>query len=176
MVPTGGAGMNRGTKCRDSILTRRPPGVERGWTIIEDGGTWSDWHPASKEQNPQEGDEGHFCWERPCWGEGSPSEGPGYHGHLGGRDRVTEPVHHLGLIRGPYPLQGWGLLQREILGTEEEVLPGAGGGEPCPLLWIQSSLEGSSIWRRWRGSPGFWPGISTRVRTRVQLFLPGASW
>ena len=53
---------------------------------------------------------------------------------LGGGNRVAEPVHHLGPVRGPYPHQELGSLQMKISGMEQEVLPGATGGESCPFL------------------------------------------
>ena len=59
---------------------------------------------------------------------------------------MTEPVHHLRLVRGPCPLQESGSMPKKILGTEQEVLQGMTGGEPCPFLQIQPSLEGSRIW------------------------------
>ena len=77
--------------------------------------------------------------------EGSPPEGPGYCSHPGERDRVAELVHHQGLVGGPCPLQKPGLPQMENLGTEQEIPPGVARGEPCPLLQISPSLEGSSI-------------------------------
>ena len=48
--------------------------------------------------------------------------------------RVTELVHHPGLVRGPYPLQELGSLQKKILGMEQEALLGMAGGQPCPFL------------------------------------------
>ena len=101
----------------------------------------------SRSKTPRRGG-GKPPWKGPCWGEGSPLEGPGYHGHPGGRDRAAEPVHHKGPAGGPCPLQKPELPQMEISGMEQEALPSAAGGEPCPLLWISPSLEGSSIWRR----------------------------
>ena len=47
---------------------------------------------------------------------------------------MTEPVHHPRLVRGPCPLQELGLLQKKISGMEQEVPPGAAGGEPFPFL------------------------------------------
>ena len=50
-------------------------------------------------------------------------------------DRTIELVHHLGPVEGPYPhSRSQDLLLMEILGTEQEALLGAAGGEPCPLL------------------------------------------
>ena len=61
-------------------------------------------------------------------------EGPGYHSHLGGRDRAAEPVHHIGPVRGLYPLQELGLLQTEILGMEQEVPLGVAIETPAPYF------------------------------------------
>ena len=47
---------------------------------------------------------------------------------------VTEPVHYLRPARCLCPLPELGLLQKKILGMELEVLQGAAGGGPCPLL------------------------------------------
>ena len=107
--------MDRGTHCRGGVLPSRLPRVEGSRTTTDDGGTWSNQFLASEKQNPQEGEEGHLCGKGPCQGEGSPPEGPGYHGHPGGRNRVAELVHHQGLVRGPCPLQKLGLLQMQIL-------------------------------------------------------------
>ena len=132
--------------------------------------------PPRMMEEPGPADVGHLCWKGPCQGERSPPEDPGYCGHPGGRDRMAEPVCHQGPVRDPCPLQKLGLPQTEISGMEQEVLPSAAGGEPCPLLQISPSLEGLNIWRRWRGSPGFQPGSSTGVGTGGWLLPPGAGW
>ena len=168
--------MDGGTGCQDSVLPERPPGAERRWTTMKDRGAWSSWHPSSQEQNPQEGEEEHLCLEGPHWGKGSPLEGPGYYSHLGGENRVIEPVCHLRLARCPCPLSESGLLQKKIPGMKQEVPRGAARGEPCPFLWIQPSPVGSRIWGGQRGqiaSPGFWPGGPTGVRTRAGWQLRG---
>ena len=91
----------------------------------------------------------------------------------------TELVCHPRPARHPCPLLESGSPQKKILGTKQEALQGAARGEPCPFLWIQPSLVGPRIWGKQRGqttSPGFWPGISTGVRTRGWPFPPGVSW
>ena len=77
-----GAGTNEGTDLTDNVIPQRSSGAERGKFSAEGRGTGSSWCLASQEENPQE-EEGHFCWKGPCWGEGSPPEGPGHCGHLG---------------------------------------------------------------------------------------------
>ena len=47
--------MDRGTHCRGGVLPRRLPGAERGQTTTDNGGIWSNRHPASEEQNPRRG-------------------------------------------------------------------------------------------------------------------------
>ena len=120
--------------------------------------------------NPQEGEEGHFHQERPSWGEGNPSESPSYHSCLG-EDGEAEPVHHLRPAGCLCPLSKSWLPKKKILGMKQEVLQGLAREEPSPV--------GSRIWGGQRGqttSPGFWPGATTRVRTRGQPFPPRVCW
>ena len=155
------------------------PGAESGQITMRFGGAWSSRCPASQEQNPQEGEEGHLCQERPHWGEGSPLEGPSYHGHLGGEDREAEPVCHPRLAGCPCQLLESWLPKKKILGTKQEMPQGLAGGEPCPLLQVHPSPVGSRIlggWRGWTTSPGFPSGATARVRNRGQPFPPRAGW
>ena len=137
--------MNRENGCQDSVLPERLPGAEREQTTVRDRGAQSSRYLASEEQNPQEGEEGHLCQEGPCQGKGSPLEGHGYHGHLGGENREAEPVHHLRLAGHPCPLSKSGSPKKKILGTKQEVPQGVARGEPCPLLQIQPSPVESRI-------------------------------
>ena len=52
---------------------------------------------------------------------GSPLESPGHCSHLGGRNRVIEPVHQPRPARHLCPLPESGLPQKKILGTELKV-------------------------------------------------------
>ena len=122
-------------------LPRRPPGVEGGWTIMEDGGTWSDWCPASKEQNPQEGEEGHFCWKGSCQGKGSPLEGAGYHGQLGGRDRVAEPGLSPRAGWRPIPTPGAGIAADRNLGDRTGHAAGCSWRRALPVT-LNTTLPG----------------------------------
>ena len=138
-----GAGMNGETDHRDSVLPERLPGVERVQTTMRFGGDWSGRCPASQVQNPQEGEEGHPCWDLTEVREAH-FEGPSYRGHLG-EDREAEPVHHPRPARHLCPLlESW--LLKKMLEMKQEVLQGLAGGEPCPLLWVQPSPVGSRIW------------------------------
>ena len=118
---------------------------------------------------PPGGEEGYLHGKEPHQGEGSSLGGSGYGSHLGRRNRVAELPHHQEQVRGLSPLQKPGSPQMEIQGMEEEALPGAARGLPCPLLWV--------TWRAWMDeTPGWWqelamvPGVDNHKKLACEVW------
>ena len=81
---------------------------------MDDGGTWSNDVQSPRSKMLRRGRRDTSA-ERGLVKVGqSPSEGPSYHSHPEGRNRVAELVHHQGPVGGQCPLQKPGLLQMEI--------------------------------------------------------------
>ena len=140
---------------------------------MDDRRTQSNWCLAPKEQDPQEGEEGHLHRKEPHQGERSPLEGSGYGGHLGRRNRAAELPHHQKQVRGLSPLQKLGSPQMEIQGMEEEALPGAATVLPCPYFEYHPSWRGSEFKENEEASKDFDLEDLLELGLEVDCFLQG---